>query len=162
MPSARFTRVSAFVGVGCEHDAEPMTTPFQSADVEAVFEAYPHAFRVPLLRLRDLIFEVAETTDGVGPLVEALRWSQPSYLTEASGSGTTVRIDRFGEHAIAVLVHCQTTLVETFRDLVPELEYHERRAIVLDPAEPLPVGPLSVCIELALTYKRRKRRAVSG
>ena len=43
--------------------------------------------------LRQLIFATAAETDGVGKIEERLKWGQPSYLTESSGSGTTIRID---------------------------------------------------------------------
>lgn len=141
---------------------DQMLNAYQDPAVEAVFDSYPRDFRVPLLQIRNLIFEVAERTDGVGPIVETLKWSQPSYLTDQTGAGTTVRIDRFGNDRIAILVHCQTTLVETFRELFPELEYSRNRAIVIDPTEPLPVALLSVCIEMSLTYKLRKKNLRHG
>lgn len=139
-----------------------MLNAYQNPAVEAVFESYPRNIRVPLLQIRDLIFRVAERTEGVGPLVETLKWSQPSYLTEATGAGTTVRVDRFGNDRIAIFLHCQTTLIETFRELFPELEYSQNRAIVLNPADPLPDGLLSACIEMSLTYKLRKRNRRRG
>ena len=46
------------------------------------------------MALRGLVFDTAARTAGVGGLTEALKWGQPSYLTEQTGSGTTVRIDR--------------------------------------------------------------------
>ena len=48
-----------------------------------VFDTYPDEQRWPLLEIRALIFSVAGATDGVGPLVETLKWGQPRYLTEA-------------------------------------------------------------------------------
>ncbi|MHA1572057.1 MAG: DUF1801 domain-containing protein, partial [Alphaproteobacteria bacterium] len=67
--------------------------PFQHPDVAAVFDAYPAALRRRLMALRQLIFETAALSEGVGPLTETLKWGQPSYLTQQSGSGTTIRID---------------------------------------------------------------------
>lgn len=58
------------------------------ATVAAVFEADPAELRKRLMRLRLLIYETAAATEGVGPLVETLKWGQASYLTSASGSGT--------------------------------------------------------------------------
>lgn len=62
--------------------------------VAAVLAAYPAPLRERLMELRALIEETAAETDGVGPLEETLKWGEVSYLTSASGSGTTVRIGR--------------------------------------------------------------------
>ena len=66
--------------------------PTPNPSVADVFERYPAAVRPKLLALRKLIFETAEATEGVGPVTETLKWGEPAYLTEASKSGTTVRI----------------------------------------------------------------------
>ena len=55
--------------------------------VDAVFGAYPKPVKAKLLALRRLIFDTADTTEGVGALEEALKWGQPSYLTAESRSG---------------------------------------------------------------------------
>src|SRR5262245_51442280 len=95
------------------------------AAVEAVFEAYPRPVKARLQALRRLIFDTAKATSGVGTLQEALKWGQPSYLTAESKSGSTIRIDQVKAEAgrYAVYFHCQTDLVETFRELYPELSY---------------------------------------
>ncbi|PHM33120.1 DUF1801 domain-containing protein [Xenorhabdus innexi] len=133
-------------------------TAFQSHAVRSVFEHYPEGFQQPLLKVRELIFEVAAKTEGVGLITEALKWGQPSYLTLETGAGTTIRLDRFGDSHIAIFVHCQTTLIDTFRTLFPELIYSKNRAIVLDPKAELPIDELSICIEMSLTYKLKKTR----
>ena len=85
----------------------------------AVFNAYRKPLRAKLLALRRLILDTARTTAGVGAIEETLKWGQPSYLTTATKSGSTVRIDRVKSAAnrYAVFFHCQTDLVATFRDL---------------------------------------------
>ncbi len=116
--------------------------------------------RKALLRIRDLIFKTAKQTDGVGPLTEALRWGQPSYITEQTGAGSLVRMDCFDDNKIVLFFHCQTTLVQTYRDMFPDtFTYSKNRAIVLDPAEPLAVDELQTCLAQALTYKLNKRLA---
>ena len=127
--------------------------------IEAVFEAYPQPVKSRLLALRRLIFDTAKTTKGVGALEEALKWGQPSYLTTESKSGSTIRIDQVKTEAgrYAVYFHCQTDLVETFRELYPELSYGGNRAILLDAGEKLPEAALRHCIALALTYHARKK-----
>jgi hypothetical protein len=126
--------------------------------VEAVFSAYPKPVKAKLLALRRLILDTARATKGVGVLEEALKWGQPSYLTSTSKSGSTVRIDQVKAEAgrYAVYFHCQTNLVETFRERYPELRYSANRAILLDAADKLPEAALRHCVALALTYHLRK------
>jgi hypothetical protein len=128
--------------------------------VDAVFGAYPGQVRAKLLALRKLIFDTAKTTSGAGALEETLKWGQPSYLTTESKSGSTIRIDQVKAEAggYAVYFHCQTDLVETFRELYPELRYGGNRSILLDAGEKLPEAALRHCIALALTYHWRKRK----
>lgn len=125
-------------------------------NVAITFERYPERFQKPLLELRALIFETAASISAVGELEESLKWSQPSYATKASKSGSPIRIDRFGDEKIALYFHCQTTLVEEFRALFSEVfEFSKNRAIVLDPDKELPKKELAFCIEQALTYHKR-------
>lgn len=130
-----------------------------NAAIDAVFEAYPPPVKSRLLALRRLIFDTATATNGVGKLEEALKWGQPSYLTTESKSGSTVRIDQLKNEAggYAVYFHCQTDLVETFRERYPELRYGGNRSILLDASEKLPEAALRHCIALALTYHARKK-----
>lgn len=125
--------------------------------VATVFAAYPAAVRTQLLEIRQLILEVAAHTDGVGPLLETLKWGQPSYLTEVSKSGTTVRIDQFDASRVAVLVNCQTSLIDSFRTVFPELEYSRNRAVLFSATSALPHDQLELFLENALTYKRSRR-----
>jgi len=96
--------------------AEP---PFSNDAVAAVFDAPAPAARAQLLRLRALIFATAAATPGVGPLAETLKWGQPSYLTSVSKSGTTVRLGPVKDdpERVALYVHCQTHLIDRFREL---------------------------------------------
>ena len=132
--------------------------------VEAVFDAYPRPVKARLLALRRLILDTAKATKGVGALEEALKWGQPSYLTPETKSGSTIRIDQVKPAAgqYAVYFHCQTNLVETFRELYPELRYGGNRSIVLDAQEKVPEAALRHCMALALTYHLGKRKGVSA
>jgi len=128
--------------------------------VEAVFDTYPKPLKAKLLALRRLILDTAKATEGVGAIEEALKWGQPSYLTPETRSGSTIRIDRVKPTTdrYAVYFHCQTDLVETFRELYPKLNYGGNRCIVLDAAEKLPEAALRHCVALALTYHLKKRK----
>ena len=140
--------------------AKPKRAAAEGPAVDAVFDACPKPARTKLLALRRLIFDAAKATKGVGTLEETLKWGQPSYLTPETGSGSTIRIDRVKSAAnqVAVFFHCQTDLVETFRELYPKLSYSGNRAILLDADEKLPEAELRHCVGLALTYHLRKRK----
>ena len=134
---------------------------FSNPAVDAVFEAYPKPLRVKLLALRRLIFDTARTTKGVGALQETLKWGQPSYLTAQTKSGSTIRIDQVKSAAnqYALYFHCQTDLVETFRELYPsELSYGGNRSILLNAQDEIPQAALRHCVALALTYHLNKRK----
>jgi hypothetical protein len=132
--------------------------------VDAVFDAYPKPVRTKLLALRRLILDTAKTTKGVGLVEETLKWGQPSYLTPETKSGSTVRIDQVkaepGQYA--VYFHCQTSLVETFRELYPKLRYGGNRCILLDAEDKVPEAELRHCVALALTYHLGKGNAAGG
>ena len=148
------------MGKPVEKSAAKKRTGNSDSAVNAVFSAYPDPVKAKLLALRRLIFDTAKATKGVGTLQEALKWGQPSYLTTESKSGSTIRIDQVKAEAgrYAVYFHCQTDLVETFRELYPELRYGGNRSILLDAGEKLPEAALRHCIALALTYHARKRK----
>ncbi len=128
--------------------------------VEAVFVAYPKPVKAKLLVLRRLILDTAKTTKGVGLVEETLKWGQPSYLTLETKSGSTIRIDQVKAEAgqYAVYFHCQTKLVETFRELYPELRYGGNRCILLNANDKAPEAALRHCVALALTYHLGKRK----
>jgi hypothetical protein len=134
-------------------------SPPMPADVAVTFSAFPDRVRARLLEARDLIFETAADIEGVGPLTETLKWGEPAYLTEATRSGSTIRLGWFRslERGCALLFNCRTTLVDDFRERFPGVfAYEKNRAILLDAREPLPKAPLSVCLGMALTYHRRR------
>jgi hypothetical protein len=133
--------------------------PPMPADVAAAFSAFPAGVRARLLEVRDLIFETAARIEGVGPLTETLKWGEPAYLTQATGSGSTIRLGwlRPSERACAVLFNCRTTLVDDFRSQFPDVfAYDKNRALLLDAGKPLAEAPLSTCLGMALTYHRRR------
>jgi hypothetical protein len=134
----------------------------QDPAVRAVFDAYAPDVRPALLDLRRLILETAAANPGVGEVTEALRWSQPAYLTLASKSGSTIRIDAVkGKPGVyALYVNCKTTLLENYRHLYPEaFRVEGARALVFDAEAPPPRDALRHCIALALTYRRGKTAA---
>jgi hypothetical protein len=136
---------------------------FSDSGVASVFKAYPPGIRAKLMALRELVFDAARQTAGVGRLSETLKWGQPSYLTEETGSGTTVRIDRLKTgDGYAAYFHCQSGLIGQFRELYPDtFRYEGKRAIVFAPGDRVPAKELRHCIALALTHHARKKKPKS-
>ena len=136
--------------------------PPGESQVATVFAGYAEPVRSRLLALRELIFATAAETDGVGQLVETLKWGEPAYLTERPRTGSTIRINALKgtDDGYAMFVHCQTTLVSTYRELYPEtFRFDGNRALLFSADTPVPVDPLKHCIALALTYHTRRRVA---
>ncbi len=130
-----------------------------------VLSRHPEPVRARLLDIRNLIFEVAAETEGVGPLTETLKWGEPAYLTEASGSGSTVRLGatRAFPEKCAVFFNCNTTLVETFRShLGDEVEFEGNRAVIVPAEVAIPEATLAFCLRAALTYHQRKGSSLAS
>jgi len=139
-------------------------TKFRNPSVAAIFDAYPKNIRAKLLSLRELIFSIAAETKSIGELEETLKWGQPSYVTAKSKSGSTIRIDQIKSASAhyAIYFHCQTTLVETFRQLYPtQFTYGGNRSILFGENDDVAIDELSHCISLALTYHLNQKRKTS-
>lgn len=133
--------------------------PFQNKVVKEVFESYPSSMRAKLLALRELIFDTAASTPGVGNLEETLKWGEPAYATTQSKSGSTVRIAykvaRPTQYAMYFI--CHTNLVETFKTMFPnDFKFEGNRAIVFEDSDRVPTRELEWCITAALTYHTNK------
>lgn len=139
--------------------------PFENPAVAQVFETYPPAACRKLMALRELIFQTAALTEGVGEIEETLKWGEPAYVTSKTKSGSTVRIDwkKSNPTQYAIYFNCQTNLVETFRTLFPaEFKFEGNRAIVFHESEDVPADSLALCVAAALTYHRSKSLALTG
>ena len=133
----------------------------ENSEVAAVFDAYPKEIKLKLMFLRQLIFDVASRTDGVGEIEETLRWGQPSYLTTQSRSGSLVRIGQIKSQKgkYAMYFHCQTTLVDTFKEMYQDVfKFGGNRSINFSEEDKVPVAALSQCISMALTYHLNKKQ----
>lgn len=125
------------------------------SDVAAVFASYPTAVRVRLEGARTLILDVAEEA-GAGPLTETLKWGEPVYLTEATKTGSTVRLGlKDGRPAIFFI--CTRGVLDGFRADFPELHYLGNRGIILDTGADR--DALALCLRRAVTHHRAKRGA---
>lgn len=114
-----------------------------------------------MLLLRELIFDIASSTPGVGNIEEALKQGEPSYITSQTKSGSTVRIDwkKSIPDQYFVYFNCKTTLVETFKEIYRDIfNYGGNRSLIFQIDEKIPVNELSDCIAMALTYNLNKKR----
>lgn len=135
--------------------------PFADAAVEARFGALPEPLRPSMLRLRQKILDVAAGNPEIGPLTETLKWGEPAWLPRRPRTGTTVRADALKGSSThyALYVHCQTSLIETYRRHYPDqFVYDGNRALIFTVRSEPPAEPLAHCIALALTYHRWARR----
>jgi hypothetical protein len=129
--------------------------------VRQKFNSYPKHIRPKMESLRNLIYEVAKNTEGVGELDETLKWGEPAYLTSKTKSGTTIRIDWKSKtpDQIGMYVSCNTNLISTFRSLFEDdLKFEGNRAIVFPAEKPIPKKQLMICIKMALRYHLDKDR----
>ncbi|MEQ8409741.1 MAG: DUF1801 domain-containing protein [Gammaproteobacteria bacterium] len=129
--------------------------------VKEIFDSYPEKPRVALTQLRELIVQAA-TEHKVGPLEESVKWGEPSYRAK---DGCAVRIDwksKFPDKCF-IFFQCQTTLVETFKEIYGDLfEFEGRRAIVFDLSQEFPEQELKHCISLSLKYQKVKHLPLLG
>ena len=128
----------------------------EDLSVAAAYKSYPEEQRNKLLELRQLIFEIADKMGDV-TLTETLKWGEPSY--NASGkTGTPIRLAPSKDKSqFGLYVHCQTSLVDEFRDKYPDrFNYSGTRALLFAPEDDLARPELREFITAALTYHRRK------
>lgn len=124
------------------------------------YDSYPEHIKPLMNSLRDLVFKVADNTEGVGEITEALKWGEPSFLTSKPKSGTTIRIDwkSRSPELIGIYVSCSTSLIESFRTMFSDvLSFEGNRAILIPISEPIPEKELSICIQMALRYHLDKK-----
>lgn len=135
--------------------AEAMPAAPLRQELRSAFDAVPDDVRRRWIELRELVFETAAQTEGVGPVTESLKWGEPSFAVR---SGTPIRLGwkPSSSAIVRLLVHCQTDLVARWRELYGEiLTFEGTRAIALPLDRELPSEELTHCIAMALTYKRR-------
>ncbi|MGG5372738.1 DUF1801 domain-containing protein [Enterococcus sp. AZ196] len=127
---------------------------FNDSNVKRKFDGYSAEQKTALLEIRQLIFDISREVAPDESLVENLKWNQPSYTAK---KGTPIRLDTFGDDNIAIFFHCQTHLIEQFREMFQdELTFSKNRAIIIDPDAPLPIENLRICIQMGLTYHKNK------
>lgn len=134
---------------------------FSDPAVEQAFQAFPEEARVKLLKLRALILSLEHSGPDLGDITECLKWGEPSYLTK---HGSTVRLGwKAKANQYAVYFHCQTKLIDTFKELYGEaLLFEGNRAILLPLDKALPEEVLTSCISMSLRYHKLKHLPLLG
>lgn len=135
---------------------------FENPEVAEVFNKYPKYIHQKMMLLRQLILNAASENEGVGALVETLKWGEPSYLTK---NGSTIRMDwkNSTPHQYALYFHCKTKLIDTFKELYGDrLKFEGNRAIVFHQNDEIPLDEVKHCIFLSLTYHSRKHLPMLG
>ena len=135
--------------------------PEPQGNIAGAFAAFPAAPRRKLLQVRNLIYTTAAKNSEIGTISETLKWGQPSYLPDKPRLGTAVRLgwSEKTPQAVMMFVHCQTTLVDTYRTLVgDELSFEGNRAIVIPLKAALPKEALRLCIDAAFTYQKNHKK----
>lgn len=134
----------------------------QDPRVEQKFDTYPPAVRNKMVRLNDLMVEVATEMGQVKSLEVSLKWGEPSYKVK---KGSPVRIDwkPKAPNQYAMYFTCTTSLVETFRMVYGSLfKYEKNRALIFDLDEEVPTKTLKECIAMAFNYQALKDQPFLG
>lgn len=134
----------------------------KNPNVTEVFDSYPQAAKEKMLFLRGLVFEAASENGSAIAIEETIKWGEPSYL---SPQGSTVRMAWKASYPeqYVLYFHCQTTLVDTFKELYgDELTFEGNRAIVFPIHKKINAEIVKHCIFLALTYHQRKHLPLLG
>lgn len=127
-----------------------------------IFRFYPENVNQQMLSLREAVFEAAGELGISEQLHETVKWGEPSY---ESPRGSTIRMDwkeKDPQH-YRLYFHCQTKLIETFRELYPDsFEFEGNRAIRFQLTDQPDFHRLKHCIALSLTYKDIKSLPLLG
>jgi len=133
-----------------------LITPFKNKVVKAKFDTYPDEIKEKLLKLRELIYDVATNEKSILNIEETLKWGEPSYITK---NGSTLRMDwkKSKPNQYSLYFNCQTKLVETFRALFSDrFTFEGKREMTFQKDEAIDSEVLKYCILLTLTYHDRK------
>lgn len=127
--------------------------------VRQVYAAADAITRRNMLRLRQLIFDVATDTPESGDIIESCKWGQASYATKPK-TGSPLRIAAAApecDHDYELLVVCSTSLISDFESMFPNtFETDNRRVVRFHNNTPMPHDKIATCIGHALTlYTRR-------
>ncbi|MEO1056065.1 MAG: DUF1801 domain-containing protein [Actinomycetota bacterium] len=128
--------------------------PVPSATTAEWLAAVPSELTGLVERLRNLIYRVAFDVDA-WPLVEELKWGQPSYRSPHGNESTPVRLGLTAGDDVALLTHCQSSVVPEFRAVFGErFRFEGDRAVLVSDADAGHIDELADFVGRALTYRR--------
>lgn len=130
-------------------------------EISSLLGAYPQAAGEHLLAVRTLIYDVA-AEHGLGKIDESIKWGEASFWVKG---GIAVRVDWKEKQpaVIKVFFHCQTRLIETFREVYPEaFAYEGNRALLIPLADYAKHGVLAHCLSVVMRYQALKRLPMLG
>ena len=134
----------------------------ENPKVKEKFESYPSFIRNKMYSLRKLVIQTAEEIEDLEELEETLKWGEPSYITK---NGSTIRMDwkESSPDEYAMYFHCQTKLVDTFKELYRDkFKFEGNRSIVFGRGEKIAENELKHCISIALNYHKVKHLPLLG
>lgn len=118
------------------------------------FADAPASHRPRLEEMRGAILAAAAALDI--PVTETTKWGQPAFVPPRR-VGTTLRLGTQGAHC-ALFVHCQTALVDQWRERFPQsFSYEGNRAALLPTGGEFDRDAFHHLAVSALTYHRAKR-----
>lgn len=125
--------------------------------VAAAVASWPPRAQAAFHTIRGLLREIA-TDPRIGPLTETLKWGEPAFLTEATKSGSALRVawKARAPGRIGLYVNCRTSLAETVREIHPyAFTFEGRRGLLVALDRPLPEQAVRHAADLALRYHLR-------
>ncbi|WP_020208455.1 DUF1801 domain-containing protein [Gilvimarinus chinensis] len=131
------------------------------AQINDLFRSYPPPVCEHLLAVRTLIYDMAAEHE-LGKVDEAIKWGEASFLVKG---GTAVRVDwkEKRPEVVKVFFHCQTRLIETFREVYPDVfAYEGNRALLIPLADYSKQSELAHCLSVAMRYQALKRLPMLG
>ena len=141
----------------------PNLDAIQEDNVRHTYKTYPEAAQEKLLYIRQMIFDIAKQNTDISEIKETLKWGEPSYVAK---SGSTIRLawKASTPNHCAIYFTCSTKLVETFKEIYPDIFIYEgNRAIIFSlEDEKIPSNALEHCLLLSLTYHRIKHLPLLG
>lgn len=129
--------------------------PTLPSDLQNVLNGWPKDAQTYFHDLRNIVHNAAGANPVVGPLTETLKWGEPSFLTDKSRSGTTLRAAWKSKtpNEMGLFVICRTDMLEQVRALYPEaFRYEGTRAAYLTLSHPIPEDAVSYLTSRAQTY----------
>ena len=108
----------------------PNLDAIQEENVRHTYKLYPIAAQQKLLYIRQMIFDIAKQNTDVSEIEETLKWGEPAYVAK---SGSTIRLawKASTPNYFAIYFICSTKLVETFKEIYPDIFIYEgNRAMI--------------------------------